>query len=562
MNIVCFPHAGGQASTFKRLKDISQHNIISYEYNAHGSKINLEKHTSFENAVSSIADDIYNMNLEGIILFGHSMGAYIAYEAAFVLENKYNKKVNAVIVSGQVPPHMNIKSNIKNIDDRDFKNYLIEMGGVNKEVINNNELLSLLLPIIRSDYELLDTYKPNKANILKAPITVFVGDKDEEVVNTDINQWGLYSRDLIKVKIFNGNHFYLNDADNLNELVLQINKVVLEVKNKMCEQKYCWAPTVKWEVMDNDKIRIENFILKGDYVTLFPKFYKLTCKGVLLSELKESFKDFNKVKLDKFIKKLTSMEILISCVQEIDALFYSQENLFSTNFPYDEELRINEEKLNEFKKESILRTKDSKANKSIQLDIDNDTYDNLKNRSTTRIFDTSSQIKFEDFSRLFLSLSQRFEGKEIKYFYPSAGGLYPIDIYICVKDNRVENIDKGIYYYNPTNHNIELLSTVGIDKNCHYFQNEEIFESSAFSVYLVYNAKASMPKYGGMAYYYGIIEAGIIEELLSVECEKNKMGSCIIGEMNFRSIREDFNLKDNEIYLMCMEFGYKNRKEV
>ena len=66
-----------------------------------------------------------------------------------------------------------------------------------------------------------------------------------------------------------------------------------------------------------------------------------------------------------------------------------------------------------------------------------------------------------------------------------------------------------------------------------------------------------MPKYGGMAYFYGIIETGVISELLSIVSEQIGLGSCIIGEMDYRTIVSLLKINDNEIYIMCMEFGYE-----
>ena len=152
---------------------------------------------------------------------------------------------------------------------------------------------------------------------------------------------------------------------------------------------------------------------------------------------------------------------------------------------------------------------------------------------------------------------QRKDEQGIKYYYPSAGGLYPIDIYLYIKSERVENVDGGLYYYSPQENEIRKISDEKIEKNTYFYQNQEIFEGSAFSIFFVYNAHASMPKYGGMAYFYGIIETGVISELLSIVSEQIGLGSCIIGEMDYRTIVSLLKINDNEIYIMCMEFGYE-----
>ena len=554
MNIICFPHAGGQASSFYFMKKEGNFNVIPYEYSAHGSKISENAYETFNCAVQSIAEDIVRMDIDDILLFGHSMGAYIAYEVAYVLENQYQKKISAVVVSGQVAPSKHIKSNIQHINDSEFLNYLVDMGGIQDEVKKNKELLEVLLPIIRLDYMLLDSYQPDKTHIIKSPLYIFVGNEDREVIETNLEEWKFFAKIFKGLIVFSGDHFYLHD--NQRKLIETLSNIIEELK-KMEEVKYSWAPTVKWRILDENRLKIANFIFKGEYTKLFPRFYDVTKQGMSVDELEQEFEKFNKQKLNKFVKKLIDTEILVEGIQQIDALFYSQNNLFSANHPFDEEIRINATKLNEFKTKQLLREKNLDNSKRIKLLVNEEIYDKWKDRKTVRVFDNTKQISFNDFSNLLSCLMQRKDEQGIKYYYPSAGGLYPIDIYLYIKSERVENVDGGLYYYSPQENEIRKISDEKIEKNTYFYQNQEIFEGSAFSIFFVYNAHASMPKYGGMAYFYGIIETGVISELLSIVSEQIGLGSCIIGEMDYRTIVSLLKINDNEIYIMCMEFGYE-----
>lgn len=183
--------------------------------------------------------------------------------------------------------------------------------------------------------------------------------------------------------------------------------------------------------------------------------------------------------------------------------------------------------------------------------------DNISNRHTIREF-SQDPVSFEDISAVISSLRSFSENGKMRYFYPSAGGLYPVDIYIYIKDGRVSGIDGGLYLYLPVQNELMPVSSEKIPVKAHYFGNRNIFSSSAFSLYLVYDCESSMPKYNGMGLYYGILDSGIILEHLTAVCTENGMGSCIIGDMNFSSIREIFGLSGNMIYLNCMEAGYSN----
>lgn len=72
--------------------------------------------------------------------------------------------------------------------------------------------------------------------------------------------------------------------------------------------------------------------------------------------------------------------------------------------------------------------------------------------------------------------------------------------------------------------------------------NKDIFSHSAFSIYFIYDADVSMPKYGGMAYIYACIDTGIMVSLLTYIAEAEEVGSCSIGEMDYKKIKPLFPL--------------------
>ncbi len=132
-------------------------------------------------------------------------------------------------------------------------------------------------------------------------------------------------------------------------------------------------------------MKIAIYIFKGEYTKLFPRFYDVTKKGISLDELEHEFEKFNRQKLNKFVKKLINTEILVKGIQQIDALFYSQNNLFSANHTFDDEIRINATKLNEFKTKQLLREKNLENSKRIKLLVNEEIYDKWKDRKTVRI---------------------------------------------------------------------------------------------------------------------------------------------------------------------------------
>lgn len=323
--------------------------------------------------------------------------------------------------------------------------------------------------------------------------------------------------------------------------------------NNYEDSKIFWSPSVKW-IKKDDNIKIEIFSYSKPYLDLFPEFYFATQNGISESNLLKLFSDFNSTKLKVFINDLKKKRILIDSILSPPEIFYPQNAILEHN--YGESLIIDNQALEKFKQEQLNRDYFSDNKQSIELYSAEDIPEFIYKRKSIRRFDTKKVISFSDFSFLASTYKQIFENQKIRYLYGSAGGLYPVDIYYYIKKNRVENIEQGLYYYNPANNKLVVIDAdLHIQKEAHYFTNQEIFMESAFSIFYVYNAESSMPKYGGLGYYYAAIDLGIMIEAYTIMAELKNLGICSIGEMNFKLIEKYFKLQKNQKYLHTIEVG-------
>lgn len=137
-----------------------------------------------------------------------------------------------------------------------------------------------------------------------------------------------------------------------------------------------------------------------------------------------------------------------------------------------------------------------------------------------------------------------------KYGYPSAANLYPVQTYLYVKPDRVEGVVPGIYYYHPAEHALILLSPgATIDKQVHGESNQRIFESSAFSVFLIGDLSAIEPLYPEQARDFCLLEAGCMLQLMMTTAPDHELGLCPIGGLDFDQIRSLFVLDQNQVLL-------------
>ncbi|HHU52055.1 MAG TPA: AMP-binding protein [Firmicutes bacterium] len=177
------------------------------------------------------------------------------------------------------------------------------------------------------------------------------------------------------------------------------------------------------------------------------------------------------------------------------------------------------------------------------------------------MFNQKDKISFPTFSRLLSVFRQIREENKIRYYYACAGGLYPIDIFVYVKENRVEGLEEGLYYYNPRENALYLVNNDVITDQAHYFTNKAIYNSSAFSLFFIYNAEVTMPKYGADGYFYACIDTGIMVSTLTHVAEALNIGLCSIGDMMFDQIREKFNLAEEQVWIHTVEGGIKPNSE-
>lgn len=317
----------------------------------------------------------------------------------------------------------------------------------------------------------------------------------------------------------------------------------------MEDRKIFWSGRYDWKYGEKG-VMIGN--KEYEFQEMFPEIYFLSCQGYKMDDLVEKLPDVNKDKAREVIRFLLDIGALTDNVQSPEALFERQYAIYPNRDSYPEDMLMRNDLIAEFRTSALNRRLPTDADKLISLQRSERS---VRVRRSTRSFDTDKTISFRCFSELLDSMRQDSSEGEIVYSYPSAGGLYPVDIYIFVKNGRVEGVDGGIYEYIPSSHSLRLVNSGEVPARSHFFGNKEIFRTSAFSMYFFYNTDASMPKYHGIGYYYGIVDSGIMLGRLTDKAEELQLGSCIIGVFDMKKAAANFSTDSGQVYLHCMEFG-------
>jgi medium-chain acyl-[acyl-carrier-protein] hydrolase len=145
--------------------------------------------------------------------FGHSMGALISYELARHLRRTGAPLPAHLFVSGHGAPHLPDRNPpLHALPQAQFVEKLRELNGTPEEVLRHPELLELLIPILRADFAVCETYVHAPEPPLDCPISAFSGLGDEYVNREELEGWREQTTGRFSVRLFPGDHFYLNTA--------------------------------------------------------------------------------------------------------------------------------------------------------------------------------------------------------------------------------------------------------------------------------------------------------------------------------------------------------------
>ncbi len=181
----------------------------------------------------------------------------------------------------------------------------------------------------------------------------------------------------------------------------------------------------------------------------------------------------------------------------------------------------------------------------------------IRNRRTIRSF-TSERLKSEQFSQL-LWAAQGITGERgFKRAAPSAGALYPMDVYAVVGAESVDRLKAGIYHYEPKNHSVSLVSTGDLRKEVARASLSQMWMARA-PVNFVITAEYDRitVKYGERGIRYAMIEAGHIGQNIFLQSEVLNLGAGIVGAFKDEDVIRVMKIPRPHEPLLIMPVGYK-----
>lgn len=231
VRLFCFPYAGGAASIFYAwLDDLPcQVEICAIQLPGRERRLKEASFTRMEPLLEALAPMLQPYLDKPFAFFGHSMGAVIAFELARHLHREYDRRPQALFPSGRRAPQVPDTSPITyDLPKDEFVEELRRIGGTPKEVLENVELLEIMIPLIRADFQLIQTYEYIAGDPLRCPIIAYGGLDDDEETRDLLWEWKEQTGFRFKLQMMAGDHFFLQSSETLllKSLARELSEVI------------------------------------------------------------------------------------------------------------------------------------------------------------------------------------------------------------------------------------------------------------------------------------------------------------------------------------------------
>ncbi|KAF0865631.1 thioesterase II family protein [Pseudomonas sp. LD120] len=217
LNLLCLPYSGASAMVYSRWrrKLPTWLHLQPVELPGRGARFAEPLHTDVHTLVSQLAREIQATLRPPYALFGHSLGALLACELAYALRALGCPEPVALFASGTAAPTLRSEYDrgfAEPKSDEQLIAQLRNLNGTSEEVLANQELMSLTLPILRADFLLCGRYRPLQRPLLNCPVHV-LGGKADRATREQLIGWRQETHGRFSVDMLEGGHFFIHEHE-------------------------------------------------------------------------------------------------------------------------------------------------------------------------------------------------------------------------------------------------------------------------------------------------------------------------------------------------------------
>lgn len=210
--LYCFPHSGGSAGEFLAWSDLlPDREIWGVQAPGRGGRIGEEPLTTMRAMVTAIVDEVDFV--APYDLFGHSLGATVAYEVAVALRAAGQMLPRCLYLSGHPAPRHHVPDpSFASLTDDDLIDHVEDQfGAVPAELRDDPDWRALALAPLRADLRIVAGYRPSDTDPLPCAVVALGGTDDTVVTEPGLAAWRDHTTGPFELRMFTGDHFYFRE---------------------------------------------------------------------------------------------------------------------------------------------------------------------------------------------------------------------------------------------------------------------------------------------------------------------------------------------------------------
>jgi surfactin synthase thioesterase subunit len=215
VRLICFTFAGSSAQIFYGWNDhVPEWLAVSgFEMPGHGSRLAEAPIDAHGAAAVEIADALEPYLDRPYALFGHCLGAALAYEATRVLSERGKPQPVRLFSSGARGPHLGIPiADVESMEDDEFIEHMHKAYSAPIEFLRHPEMRPLFLPMVRADARMTQNYRYTPGPKVSYPVTAVAGETDPDVHGDHLTAWREHTSAGVTTRIYPGNHFFFLES--------------------------------------------------------------------------------------------------------------------------------------------------------------------------------------------------------------------------------------------------------------------------------------------------------------------------------------------------------------
>jgi medium-chain acyl-[acyl-carrier-protein] hydrolase len=221
LRLFCFPYAGAGSLIFRTWPDglPADVEVCPVQFPGRGTRLTERPFTQLAPLVELLAQALAPFLDKPFAFFGHSLGALVSFELARRVRRQYGLHPARLFVSaGRAPQIPHRAAPIHGLPEREFLAELRRLNGTPGDLLDHEEFMAIMLPLLRADFAVYETYVYSTEPPLSCPISAFGGMQDQRVNESELEAWRAQTDASFSLRMFPGDHFFLKQPALLRVL--------------------------------------------------------------------------------------------------------------------------------------------------------------------------------------------------------------------------------------------------------------------------------------------------------------------------------------------------------